>query len=200
MQNYLKDIGVSCQLLKKGQFYRLIRIFGSFHNEVKSFFEDQTIDRNIPSSIIKTIEKKEHGHGRDEHRKYLTTCSLDFFPSSTEWENINSITMVISNRLCNGKLSEQKRYFISSLSDNELIAKAIRKHWSIENQLHWSLDVIWNEDLDRKRIGNSAENFSAIRKLSLSLLKQEKTEKKSINRKRLKATRESNYLEKILGF
>ena len=108
--------------------------------------------------------------------------------------------MVIAKRKEGGKVSVEKRYYISSC-DKELerVKDAIRDHWKIENSLHWTLDVSFNEDQCRKRAKNSAKNISTIRKISLTLLKSEDTYKASINAKMLKACRKTEYLEKVLN-
>lgn len=75
---------------------------------------------------------------------------------------------------------------------------AVRNHWCVENELHWSLDVCFGEDQSRVRIGNAAENLSRVRRLALTLLKQETTAKVSIKAKRLMAGWDENYLLKVL--
>ncbi|MGF1488698.1 MAG: ISAs1 family transposase, partial [Prochloraceae cyanobacterium] len=84
--------------------------------------------------------------------------------------------------------------------NHKLIARAIRKHWCVENQLHWVLDVSFNEDDCRIRKDNSPENLAIIRHIALNLLKQEKTEKTGVKNKRKKAGWKDSYLLKVLGF
>ena len=109
--------------------------------------------------------------------------------------------MVESDRLTDGKLTTQRRYYISSLPPvAQDIAVAIRNHWSVENNLHWVLDMAFREDECRKRNGNAPEVFAMLRRLTLNLLKMEKSTKKSIHRKRLTAGWNNEYLEKILQF
>ena len=83
--------------------------------------------------------------------------------------------------------------------DAKVFARAVRGHWRIENQLHWSLDVTFREDDCRVRQGQAAENFSLIRHLALSLLKNEKTAKVGIKIKRSKAGWDHRYLAKVLA-
>lgn len=78
------------------------------------------------------------------------------------------------------------------------MAKAIRGHWGIENSLHWSLDVSFREDDSRVRKGHGAENLSRLRRITLNLLKEEKTVKVGIKGKRLKAGWDQTYLLKVL--
>ena len=98
-----------------------------------------------------------------------------------------------------GETSEETRYYITSLSneDPEKIASAIRQHWSIENNLHWQLDITFRED-ESKKVKNAARNFSTISKMALSILKNDKTTKGSLNLKRLKAGWDEEYLSKLL--
>ncbi len=84
-----------------------------------------------------------------------------------------SVVYEWSEQYINGKVSKEVRYFICSISaDAKVFSQAVRKHWSIENQLHWVLDVSFNEDLSRVRRGNAAENMSVLRHLVLNLLKK----------------------------
>ena len=93
------------------------------------------------------------------------------------------------------------RLYISSLEISaELFQKNIRAHWAIENKLHWTLDVSFHEDASRKRAENSAQNFSAMNKIALNVLKNDKTLKASVATKRLSAGWDENYLKTVLGF
>lgn len=89
--------------------------------------------------------------------------------------------MAESERHVNENVSKEVRYFICSIeADANVFAQAVRKHWSIENQLHWVLDVSFNEDLSRVRRNNASENMSVVRHLVLNLLRQETSFKKRI--------------------
>ena len=83
-------------------------------------------------------------------------------------------------------------------SDAKVFAQAVRKYWSIENQLHWVLDVSFNEDLSRIRRNNASENMSVLRHLVLNLLRQETSFKKGLKAKRFKAALDTGYTEKVL--
>ena len=99
------------------------------------------------------------------------------------------------------KVETAVRYYISSLDKSaEEFQTIIRSHWAIENKLHWSLDVAFNEDLNRKRALYASQNFSLINKIALNLAKNEKTCKLGIKSKRKIAGWDENYLLKVLGF
>lgn len=108
--------------------------------------------------------------------------------------------MADSERHVNGNVSKEVRYFICSIEvDANVFAQAVRKHWSIENQLHWVLDVSFNEDLSRVRRNNASENMSVLRHLVLNLLRQETSFKKGLKAKRFKAALILTMLKKSLS-
>ena len=99
-----------------------------------------------------------------------------------------------------GKIEREIRYYITSLRpDAARLNAVIRQHWGIENKLHWVLDVGFAEDLDCKRAGHAAQNFSVLNRIALNLLKQDKTSKRGVHGKRLKAGWDNDYLLHLLG-
>ncbi len=145
--------------------------------------------------------RSEDEHGRSEIRycQILTNINQSIDPQG-EWKNLNSIAYLDYLRTEKGKTTLEKRYFISSLNaeNHQAIAIAIRKHWCIENQLHWVLDVSFNEDASRIRKDNAPENLAIIRHIALNLLKQEKTLKVGVKNKRKNAGWDDKYLIKVL--
>lgn len=142
------------------------------------------------------------GHGRIEKRTCKIIDNLTFLDGKEGWKDLKCVVEVESEVIQKktGEVSKSKRHYISSLqAPAKEISEAIRGHWSIENNLHWNLDVIFKEDFQLKRKGNSAENFNLISKLSLGLLEAEKTKKKSKPIKRLIASLDDSYRELILG-
>jgi predicted transposase YbfD/YdcC len=118
-----------------------------------------------------------------------------------EWKDLKTIVRIASYRedKKTGKSPKRHRYYISSLPKNaELINKSIRSHWAIENNLHWNLDVIFKEDGQLKRKGNSVETFNMMTKVALALIDNEKSNKKSKPMKRFKASLDDAYREKIM--
>lgn len=110
--------------------------------------------------------------------------------------------VVECTRTVNDKTSRERRCFISSHSGRQAQKPAalIRNHWRMENSLHWTLDVCFNEDQCRVRVANAAENLARILPFSRLLLKQEKTCKLGIQSKRTKAAHDRDYLLTLLGF
>ena len=144
----------------------------------------------------KTITK-EKGHGRSEIKGYYLVIDIDWLWQKADWKGLFAIGMVKSRVLRAGKLCEETRYYITSLTDVETFAKAVRAHWGIENSLHWCLDVIFNEDANRTRKDNSAENFSVIRRIALNILKKFPL-KMSLNRKRRKCHYDADFMAEVL--
>ena len=171
---------------------------GTLHEDVKLYFE-YALNRkfkNIEHSYHETLEGD---HGRIETRRYWTIDHIDWLESKDKWTGLSSIGMVESIREMDGKISIEKRFYISSLSsDAQRFGHAVRQHWGVENSLHWSLDVTFNEDYSRIRADQGAENFAVLRHIALSLLKKETSHKRGIANKRLKAALDSDYLLKVL--
>lgn len=168
-----------------------------FFLEVESFFENFT----GTSLIVDFFEQENKAHGRIEKRTCQVISDLTAFPDVNEWEGIQSLICITSQRTIHQKTSIEKRYYVSSLPPNaEALANAIRKHWTVENELHWSLDVAFNEDRCRIKHKQAAANFAAIRRFALALLKNAKISKLGIKNQRLQAAWNDNFLEEAFNF
>lgn len=169
---------------------------GTAFGEVKSFLND-AVSRGDKGLVFS--EAAEKGHGRLETRRYWQTEKLDWYADKGQWEGLRSVGMVESVREINGQRSVERRYYLSSLAaDIERFAKAVRGHWSIENQLHWVLDVVFGEDQARARTEQAAENLAAMRRLAINLLRRDKKCNRSIKGKLMRASIDPDYLLHLL--
>jgi predicted transposase YbfD/YdcC len=164
----------------------------------KGLLEDviDTCTFNKPVADNATLEK---GHGRIETRRCLVFENEIISDDKNNWRAIKSIIKIISTREIKGKIETQERFYISSLSPENDFNKHIRSHWAVENNLHWTLDMVFREDQQRKRAGHAAKNFAIARKFALNFLKKD-TSKGSLVTKRLRAAWSKNYLIDILKF
>ncbi len=141
-------------------------------------------------------------HGRYEVRRAWTIDDPDILSAlrnSAKWPQLHSVVKVQAERYLPDRSSTQVRYYLtSSDATAQELLEMTRAHWSIENSLHWVLDIAFREDESRIRKDNGAENFAVLRRIALNLLKQEQTLKVGIKNKRLKAGWDHDYLLKIL--
>jgi len=167
-------------------------------DDIKLFFNEQIHIENNPA--LDCFETIEGDHGRIETRRYYICSKVDWLASAHMWAKLKSIAMVERQRQIGDMISYEKAYYLSSIAKQpEKIATAIRSHWSIENSLHWQLDVSFDEDHCRIRKGHAAENLAVLRHIALNLLKQEKSLKVGIKTKRLKAAWDDRYRAKVLN-
>jgi len=146
-------------------------------------------------------KEEDFGHGRIESRHCYLYKDLSFIENASHWKSLSAVVKIESTRYIKSTAKEEKqtRFYITGSQDcAEVIGKAVRLHWGIENQLHWQLDVSFSEDQSRKREGCAAQNFSLINRIALNLLKNEQAKKRSIKGKRLSAGWDNHYLLKIL--
>lgn len=170
---------------------------GEMYKNVQLIFASPVDDIKITSSKI--IEKS---HGKLIERKYSVINNISWLDGREEWKGLSSIAVVKTTITHGGKISINNRYFISSLKTNaKTIGKFIRGHWSVENSLHWVLDMSFSEDASRMRKDNSPENLSMIKKITINLIKiaNNKREKKiSIKGCRECAGWNDKFLEEII--
>jgi predicted transposase YbfD/YdcC len=145
--------------------------------------------------------EEDFGHGRIEQRKCTLYHDLSFIDNVEAWKDLSAIVKMEATRYIksSGKEEKEVRLYITSSKENaEVIGKGVRSHWGIENNLHWQLDVSFNEDDSRKREGYAAQNFSTLNRIALNLIKQDQSKKRSVKGKRLDAGWNNDYLLKIL--
>lgn len=186
---------IAQQVLDQGGNY-VLAVKGNqknLHETLKFYFGPG--HHNRKRSKLKTQDKN---HGRRERRSYTALSA----PTAVcrHWLGAQSIVRVCRRSTTHGKTSKEERFFISNLPpEAEQLARCIREHWTIENQVHWSLDVTFNEDQSRIRQGHAPENTALLRRLALSILKQDTRYSQSIRGKRLRAGWDNEALEHFLA-
>ena len=158
---------------------------GNLHKDIKDYFywAEKRGFKEIEYDYCESLEK---GHGRIEERKCWVTEDIEWLDGKEKWAGLRSIVMVEAEREVIGhQTTTERRYFISGLAANaEEALRCVRGHWSIENSLHWCLDIGFREDGCRTRTGHGPENLAIVRHIALNLLKQEKSSKLGIKGKR----------------
>ncbi len=170
---------------------------GTLATEVEEAFisADATDYAEMDTQVLETVER---GHGRVERRRYRTLGDLSGVPRRALWQGMNMIGMVESQRTVEGNTSVETRYYIGSIGhDVTCFERAVRRHWGIENTLHWSLDMTFREDECRVRDPNARENLAVLRHIALTRLKQDNA-KVGLRNKRNKAGWDQRYLTKLI--
>ena len=171
---------------------------GNLHEAVQQLFA-QTEWQNYTEFDQMGHVTKDAKHGHKERRRTVAlACPSDAAPYDA-WAGLQSVVMVETMRQTNDNVTAEKRYFLSSLPpDSKHLAQVIRSHWAIENRLHWCLDVTFGEDACRNRTGHAPENLNIVRKIAMNLLRLDPL-KKTLPKKRVRASVNPQYLAQILG-
>lgn len=184
----------NADLIVKGQVHYLLAlkknqpaIYEQVHQRMQQTKGQLVYDEHI-----------DFGSGRIETRRCYVETDLTFYDDLRPWTHLKSLIMIEAKRETEGKISEQTRYYLSDLALSPAAFNYhVRYHWSIENQLHWSLDMVFHEDQQRIRTGYGAENFATVRKLALRLLYRVDNGE-SIKSRRKSAGWDDNYLLQVL--
>lgn len=168
------------------------------HDDIREAFEQE--------KKVEVHSQINAGHGRIEKRTCRIIKDADWICNREQWEGLQTLVAIESERTqkATGIKQTEIRYYISSSNAGAaFFNNAARQHWGIENKLHWTLDVVFNEDASTRQAGTAAENFSFISKIAINLLNQDDykvgARKVSMKIKRKKAGWDNEYLLKILG-
>jgi predicted transposase YbfD/YdcC len=171
----------------------------TLHADIKSYFE------TAPSGEVERFETMGKDHGRLEQRTHTVSHIVDWYssersyPGAPRFRKLATIGMVESRIERGDKIETERRCYISSrVLSAQAFADTVRSHWAIENNLHWTLDMTFNEDQSRLRVGHGANNMAIVRHFALNLIRQA-TDKRSIKRRRKRASWDPQYLLDILG-
>ena len=176
---------------------------GNLQEDVKEYFGG--LDFSKPASAVKHIPFKsisthDEKHGRIEDRDYAVNGDVEWLHlRHPKWKTIRSIGFVDSRREEKGKVTHERRHFVSSLpAVAEEFAKVVRAHWGIENSLHYVLDVAFGEDGSRIRTDKGPENMSFIRKIALTIARSDTESKSSVAGRIKQMAWSDEYLEQLL--
>jgi len=166
----------------------------AMHEDVRVLFEglEQGLCKKLPRTTDTIVEKN---HGRVETRHCVVVSDVKWFRTKHGWLDLQRVIMVERTRTVKGKTQKERCFYISSRKeDAKAFNKYIRGHWSIENSLHWVLDVTFDEDHSRARTKNAAENYSILRKFAFNLIKSQTIDNRGPKSRRKRAGWDDNYL------
>ena len=163
-------------------------------------FFTQCLETDFAGVTYDVHESSETGHGRRETRIVHAVALPKDFRGRGPWRDLRSLVVVTSGRVIDEQDSWDSRYYITDRPPRaKSLGDAIRRHWGIENGQHWILDVTFGEDARRQQHRHGAANLAAVRRLAVSLLRQEKTNKRGVKNKRLQCALDPNYLLTVLA-
>lgn len=171
------------------------------HREVVELFEDVVRNGDRAAVASRRCETTDGDHGRIEVRRVWTVDDVSWFEGRARWKGLASFMMIESERSLGDKTSSERRYFISSHSGlgPEEMGRRERLHWSVENKLHWCLDVAFREDASRIRRDHGPENFATMRRFALQAFKRDKTSKRGMAAKARRSGWDDGFLFSVLA-
>jgi len=178
----------------------------TLHRETQELFDwalapTLPADQQVPWVQSEAVDGN---HGRVEQRRCVGIAQLDGLDALQRWPDVRSLWRVESERTIGETTTVERRYYISSLpaateADAARANDVIRTHWSVENQLHWVLDVAMAEDINRSRVGHSAANLALMRKFVLNLLRRDKGSKGGVKARQKRAGWDHDYMLHLLS-
>lgn len=171
----------------------------TFYLDIKDYFDFILNDTHEKENLI-TYTTTDKDHGRIERREHYIVYNIDWLYGKDNWQNLSMIGMTRNYREINGEVSIQEKYYISDLKlSGEEFARVVRSHWSIENNLHWILDVHFREDWSLCKEENALKNLATIRKICYNLTKLDPYNTKlSFNKKLTLYNHDLNNIKKLI--
>jgi predicted transposase YbfD/YdcC len=172
----------------------------TLHQEVKNWFDKARVD-DFEGIEVSHDRRVEQGHHRTEKRLVWAVPLSEFggLYKQEQWLGLQTIVMVERTRHLWNKVTHQVQFYLSSLpADAQNLGNAIRTHWGIENQVHWTLDVTFYEDHCRIRSCHSPRNLALLRRMALNALNQEKSLQRSLRQKMKRAAMNNDYMMTVL--
>jgi predicted transposase YbfD/YdcC len=165
----------------------------TLHDDVVRFFDD-------PASKVSTAQPDvDAGHGRIETRTATVSSEIEWLQTIHRWPGLKAIGKVQRVRETPVKTTTELAYvLLSTPLCPERLNEVVRSHWGIENQLHWRLDVVMNEDQDRTRLANGPENLAVLRHMAINAMQKEGS-KGSLRGKFKRAGWNDPYLTRLLA-
>ena len=147
---------------------------GTLNEDIRLFLETE-IAKPASKALSASYVETDKGHARIETRKCVVSNQIDWLEHKPQWRGLKTIAMIEETREMKKRTSMERRFFISSLpADAKRIAHAVRAHWAIENTLHWTLDVVFNEDQSSVHKDNAPQNMAIVRHVVLNMLNNAK--------------------------
>lgn len=179
----------------------------TLHQDLQATFAEaadvrrRTVDEQ-PRPVVEVFEQVDKGHGRLETRTLSVCRDLAWITTTERWSGLCFVAKIVRQRtvLTTGKTSTETSYYIGSdeAATATTVAHTIRRHWTVENQLHWVLDVAFREDDARHRAGNTAENMTLLRHFALNIVKSDPHRKLGVANTRKRAGWDRNFLIALL--
>lgn len=168
------------------------------HEAIQEYFGIAEAEgfRNLEPDVSETLDK---GHGRLETRRCTVVAAPAYLEELKRWQDVRALVKIQARRERNSKVETETHYAITSLTPNASeILRAVRLHWGIENGFHRCLDVAFREDASAIRLRNAAANFALLRRFALNLFRLDKSNAKSLPKKRKAAAWNSQYVVELL--
>src|ERR687889_182503 len=194
--------GIAARIRAKGADYLLVlkANHGRAFEAVREHFGRTCFGRGSGGRPV--FDAFDEGHGRLVRRRVFASPAAGELEPLSGWPELTTVLAVETIRgvTGTGKVEAEVRYFLPSCDDDPaVLVRAIRRHWSVENALHWVLDVTFREDDSRVRDRTAARNFALLRKIALNLVARDRSTQTSLRGRRKKAAWDNSYMFQIIA-